>query len=47
MSQSLDFYTRILGFKIEFDRPESKFAYLSFYGSLYVVRVFWTQRIKI
>ena len=33
MSQSLDFYTRILGFKIEFDRPESKFAYLSFYGS--------------
>lgn len=25
---SLDFYTRILGFDIAFDRPESNFAYL-------------------
>ena len=25
----LDFYTRILGFKVEYDRRESKFAFLS------------------
>lgn len=33
INQSLTFYTNILGFKIEFERPESKFAYLSFHGS--------------
>jgi catechol 2,3-dioxygenase-like lactoylglutathione lyase family enzyme len=31
--KSLHFYTNILGFKVEYDRPESKFAYLSFQGS--------------
>lgn len=31
--KSLDFYTRILGFKIEYDRPEKKFALLSFENS--------------
>jgi catechol 2,3-dioxygenase-like lactoylglutathione lyase family enzyme len=28
--RSLDFYTKILGFKIEYQREESKFAFLSF-----------------
>jgi catechol 2,3-dioxygenase-like lactoylglutathione lyase family enzyme len=28
--KSLDFYIKILGFKIEYDRPEKKFAMLSF-----------------
>ena len=31
--ESLDFYTKFLGFKIEYDRPEKKFAMLSFEGS--------------
>ena len=31
--KSLHFYTQILGFKIEYDRPESKFAFLSFQNS--------------
>ena len=31
--KSIFFYTKILGFKIEYDRPESKFAFLSFQGS--------------
>ena len=31
--KSLHFYTQILGFKVEYDRPESNFAYLSFQGS--------------
>ena len=30
---SLEFYTKILGFKIEYKRQESKFAFLSFQGS--------------
>ena len=30
---SLEFYTKILGFKIEYKRNESKFAFLSFQGS--------------
>ena len=30
---SLDFYTKILGFRIEYDRPEFKFAFLSLQGS--------------
>ncbi len=30
---SLNFYTNILGFKIEYQREESNFAYLSFQGS--------------
>ena len=32
-NKSLNFYTQILGFKVEYDRPESNFAYLSFQGS--------------
>lgn len=32
-AKSLEFYTQILGFKVEYDRPESCFAYLSFQGS--------------
>ena len=31
--KSLRFYTQILGFKVEYDRMESNFAYLSFQGS--------------
>jgi len=31
--KSLEFYTKILGFKIEYQREESKFAFLSFQGS--------------
>ena len=31
--KSLNFYTNILGFKIEYQRGESNFAYLSFQGS--------------
>ena len=31
--KSLSFYTKILGFKIEYDRPEKKFALLSFENS--------------
>lgn len=30
--KSIDFYTKILGFKIEYDRPEKKFAMLSYEG---------------
>ena len=33
LEKSLDFYTKILGFKIEYQREESKFAFLSFQGS--------------
>jgi catechol 2,3-dioxygenase-like lactoylglutathione lyase family enzyme len=33
LKRSLHFYCEILGFKIEFDRPENSFAYLSFFGS--------------
>jgi catechol 2,3-dioxygenase-like lactoylglutathione lyase family enzyme len=31
--KSLGFYTKVLGFKIEYDRPEKKFALLSFENS--------------
>ena len=31
--KSLEFYTKILGFKIEYKRDESKFAMISFQGS--------------
>lgn len=33
LQQSLRFYCHIMGFKIEYDRPEDKFAFLSYYGS--------------
>ena len=31
--ESLNFYTKIIGFKIEYQRQEDNFAYLSFQGS--------------
>lgn len=31
--KSLDFYTKTLGFKVEYERTENKFAMLSFEGS--------------
>lgn len=31
--KSLNFYTKILDFVVEYDRPEKNFAYLSFQGS--------------
>lgn len=31
--KSINFYTKILGFKVEYDRPEKKFAMLSLQGS--------------
>jgi lactoylglutathione lyase len=33
LQQSLIFYCHILGFKIEYERLENKFAFLSFHGS--------------
>lgn len=33
LENSLKFYRGILGFKVEYERPENRFAYLSFYGS--------------
>ena len=33
INKSLEFYTKVLGFKIEYQRKESKFAFLSFQGS--------------
>ncbi|MDP8219157.1 MAG: hypothetical protein P9M03_10575, partial [Candidatus Theseobacter exili] len=33
LNTSLHFYRDILGFKVEFERPENRFAYVSFYGS--------------
>ena len=31
--KSFDFYTKVVGFKLKYERPESKFAFLSFQGS--------------
>ena len=33
MQKSLQFYCNIVGFAVEFERPEDRFAYLSFHGS--------------
>jgi len=33
LAKSLDFYVRALHFKVEYSRPESRFAYLSLQGS--------------
>ncbi|MFT5225338.1 MAG: lactoylglutathione lyase [Polaribacter sp.] len=33
LENSLHFYQVLKGFKVEFERPEDRFAYLSFYGS--------------
>jgi catechol 2,3-dioxygenase-like lactoylglutathione lyase family enzyme len=36
--KSLDFYTRLLGFKKEYDRPNPKFAFLSYQGSQIMIQ---------
>jgi lactoylglutathione lyase len=33
LENSLRFYRDVLGFNVEYERPENRFAYLSFYGS--------------
>ena len=33
IKKSLEFYTKILGFKIEYQREEDKFAFLSYQGA--------------
>lgn len=33
IERTKDFYVNKLGFKIEYERPENKFAFLSFYGN--------------
>ncbi len=33
VEKSLNFYTKVLGFKIEYSRPEDKFYFLSYQGS--------------
>jgi predicted enzyme related to lactoylglutathione lyase len=37
ISNTLDFYVRIIGFKIEYERKEDKFAFLSLNGSQLMV----------
>jgi len=37
IEESLRFYTEILGFKVEYSRPEDKFAFLSLQGSQLMV----------
>jgi len=37
INKSIEFYTKILGFKIEYRREECKFAFLSFHGSQIMV----------
>lgn len=38
LDKSIHFYTKILGFKIEYKRVESKFAFLSFQGSQIMIQ---------
>jgi catechol 2,3-dioxygenase-like lactoylglutathione lyase family enzyme len=38
LAKSLDFYTKILGFRLEYARQESKFAFLSFEGSQLMIQ---------
>lgn len=33
LQRSLNFYCQVLGFKIEYQKPEDKFAFLSYHGS--------------
>jgi catechol 2,3-dioxygenase-like lactoylglutathione lyase family enzyme len=33
LKESLNFYCAILGFRVEYDRPEDKFAFLSYHAS--------------
>jgi len=37
LKKSLDFYTKILGFKVEYKRDESKLAMISFQGSQIII----------
>ena len=37
IEESLRFYTKILGFKVEYSRPEDRFAFLSLQGSQLMV----------
>ena len=37
ITQTLDFYTRVLGFHIEYERPEDRFAFLSLEGNQLMV----------
>jgi catechol 2,3-dioxygenase-like lactoylglutathione lyase family enzyme len=41
--KSLDFYTRILGFTILYDRPEEKFAMLEREGALVMIELLESQ----
>ncbi len=38
LEKNLHFYTKILGFKVEYQRPENKFAFLSFQGSQIMIQ---------
>ena len=38
MKKSLSFYTKILGFKVEYARKESKFAFLALQGSQIMIQ---------
>ena len=38
LAKSLNFYRNILGFKIEYEREENKFAFLSFQGSQLMIQ---------
>lgn len=35
--KSLWFYRDVIGFKVEYERPENRFAYLSFFGSEFMI----------
>ena len=37
LAKSLNFYTKVLKFKIEYQRPSSKFAFVSFQGSQFMI----------
>jgi len=38
--KSLEFYTKVIGFKVEYQRKKSKFAFLSFQGSQIMIEQF-------
>ena len=39
-NKSLNFYTKILGFSIEYQRPENKFAFISLQGAQIMIEEF-------
>ena len=41
IKKSLEFYVFLLNFKIEYDRPEEHFAFLSYQGSQIMIEQFW------